>query len=210
MPSWAHQSVLSWLIICRDIWSEANLLEIPEKRDLIFLASPNVDLLNPIPNPPPARLTRHKKKEPDTATICIRAPPSAPGKSAVPSILVEAGYSQSYKSLVENARKILIGGAPAVQLVMIVKFFKRKLGVAVRLEFWRRDLAGTPYLAETHHVFPIPLTHQSPIFFTREELFGTGFVFPPRNLQDRFHLDINELRRLATIFLSHAGLIPHP
>ncbi|KAJ5902351.1 hypothetical protein N7495_002879 [Penicillium taxi] len=124
------------------------------------------------------KMPSHKKKEPDTAIICIRASPSAPGKSAVPSILVEAGYSQSYKSLVESARRILIGGAPAVQLVMIVKFSKRKLGVAVRLEFWRRDLAGTPYLAETRHVFPIPPTQQSPIFFTREELFGTGFIFP--------------------------------
>ncbi|KAJ5887899.1 hypothetical protein N7495_007940 [Penicillium taxi] len=202
VPTWMHEEVHDWLWICREMWNEQNLLTVNEKRDLRMLPSPAVDLRGP------AKIAAAPKKEPDTAIISLRAPPSAVGKSPIPSIMVETGYSQGYTSLQENMRRIFWGGSPEIQLVVIVKFTKLAHTVKGRIEFWRRDATGTPVKDEERTIFPAPIIPQPTLSFTRAELFGPAFLFPNRNPNDAFPLDLDELRRSITIFLSHKGLVP--
>ncbi|KAJ5907936.1 hypothetical protein N7495_000618 [Penicillium taxi] len=142
MPKWAHEVIIPWLVICDRIWnSEMGLYNAAERRDFMIYASPQIDF--------------GQKKEPDALLISKRAPSTSPGKSPLPSIVVEIGFSQSYKSLKENARRILIGASPTAQLVILVKFFCRNPGIAIRLEVWRLNAAGIPNCDEERNIFPI-------------------------------------------------------
>ncbi|KAJ5888465.1 hypothetical protein N7495_008506 [Penicillium taxi] len=182
MPTWAHEVILPWLVICDRIWDAIWAFTMP--------------------------LSAGQKKEPDVLLISNRAPFTSPGKSPLPSIVVETGFSQSYESLEENARRILIGASPKTQLVILVKFFRRKLGIAVRLEVWRLNAAGIPNCDEERSIFPIQ--QEPPIYLTRAELFGSGLVFQTRNPGDLFPLDFNELRNKIQTTLARQGLRPHP
>ncbi|KAJ5908237.1 hypothetical protein N7495_000919 [Penicillium taxi] len=213
MPSWTHDSVVTWLAKCVIDWALRGQLTPNEVEDLWILSSPVVNLPNPVPNPPRAP-RRNLKKEPDTGLISYRAPSSgfdSQGKklSPVPSILFEAGFSQSYESLKENARRVLLGGAPTVRLVVLVKHFKQAhKRVKTKIEFWRLNRQGVAQKDEERYIFPVPNVPQLPLCVTREDVFGSAFILDGQNPHDLLEFNLNKFRVVAARTLDHQGLRP--
>lgn len=63
-----------------------------------------------------------------------------------PSFVIEVGWSESHKRLLEDMRLWLEGGDPHVKTVMVIKFTKKKKTNIVRgiAELWARNPAGRP------------------------------------------------------------------
>ncbi|KAJ5894558.1 hypothetical protein N7495_006249 [Penicillium taxi] len=143
-----------------------------------------------------------------------RAPSSgwdARGKklSPIPSIFFEARFFQSYESLKENARKVLIGGAPTVRLVVLLKQYKQaRKQVRTRLEFWRLNQQGIPYKDEVRHIFPVPTVPELPLFVTREDVFGSAFILDGQNPHDLLPFNLDKLCRIATRAFDHQDMWP--
>ncbi|KAJ5901728.1 hypothetical protein N7495_002256 [Penicillium taxi] len=175
-PGWAHQVILPWMFTNHGKWvKHLNLFTDADLEDLEIRASPIVDFTT---GP-----YKGMRKELDLLFVSSRATSTAPGKSPLPSIMVEVGYSQSYTSLKENAERILIRGAPEIGIVIIIKSYTRKRGIA------------------SHAIFPVPTPPEPPLSFTREDILGKGIVMTGRPTTDVFPFDLKLLRRKIRSYL---------
>ncbi|KAL2215619.1 hypothetical protein M432DRAFT_634610 [Thermoascus aurantiacus ATCC 26904] len=121
----------------------------------------------------------------------------SPGTQDLPSVVVESGWSESWPYLHQDMHLWLAGGAPTVQLVLLLRWSKTTSNrVGGVLEVYGRDPAGAVILLENET-----------ILITRGQIFGAR-VFPGRNANDIYQLSIYNLRPLAMERLQKMGLNP--
>lgn len=73
--------------------------------------------------------------------------------ASLPSIAIEAGWSEGLPRLHADMRLWLVGGHPQVQLVIVLRWTKLS-GTPVQrvkgiFEIWQRDAANNPYLKQS-------------------------------------------------------------
>jgi hypothetical protein len=81
------------------------------------------------------------KKEPDFVLF-----PSMPSMTPLPSIVFEAGWSETREKLHDDMRLWLIGGRPHVEIVIVIKW-TRTSGARVTgdIEVFKRDENDNPW-----------------------------------------------------------------
>ncbi|KKZ61878.1 hypothetical protein EMCG_03668 [[Emmonsia] crescens] len=138
-------------------------------------------------------------KEPDLA---IR-----PDGVALPTVVVESGWSESLSRLREDMQLWLEGGTPLVQLVLLIKW-SRLSGNRVKgsLEVYGRNSAGIPMLLQTESIFPV-LTTPAVISISRSQLFGST-IFAGRNSTDTHQLSVTRLQAIALPWIQNLGCTP--
>ncbi|KKZ59940.1 hypothetical protein EMCG_05231 [[Emmonsia] crescens] len=140
-------------------------------------------------------------KEPDLAIL--------PNAQPLPTIVVESCWSESDPKLQQDVQLWLEGGAPTVQLVMLLEWSKSSATqVKGRIEVHGRNSAGTIGLLQAENIFPISSESPQPtIAVTRGQLFGSA-VFAGRNTFDSYPLSIANLRQLAAPLIQNMGYTP--
>jgi hypothetical protein len=75
----------------------------------------------------------------------------------LPRIAIESGWSENFPKLQRDKDVWLVGGAPDVQLVILLKWFKlSRSRVKGLIQVWKRDAAGNPVLRlEEVNIYPI-------------------------------------------------------
>ncbi|KAJ9215657.1 hypothetical protein DTO166G4_2763 [Paecilomyces variotii] len=133
--------------------------------------------------------------------------------ASLPSIAIEAGWSEGLPRLHADMRLWLVGGHPQVQLVIVLRWTKLS-GTPVQrvkgiFEIWQRDAANNPYLKQSGDIFPPPANAATQVIpITRAELFGPSYVLPGRNGTDQWNLHVDILRTWARIAIVNKGFIP--
>ncbi|PGH28708.1 hypothetical protein GX50_08554 [[Emmonsia] crescens] len=137
-------------------------------------------------------------KEPDLAIL--------PDAQPLPTIVVESCWSESYPRLQQDMQLWLEGGAPTVQLVLLLEWSKSSATqVKGRIEVHGRNSAGTISLLQAENIFPISSESPQPtIAVTRGQLFGSA-VFAGRDAFDSYPLSIANLRQLAAPLIQNMG-----
>ncbi|PGG94948.1 hypothetical protein AJ79_10348 [Helicocarpus griseus UAMH5409] len=127
----------------------------------------------------------------------------------LPTIVVETGWSESWPKLDDDKDLWLIGGAPIVQRVFLIRWSKLSGNrVKGEIHVYGRDGAGNPVLLQTELIFPVPsngLKQAIPI--SRSQLFGPS-VFTGRDPTDIFNLLVTSLRVKADPFIRIMGFVP--
>ncbi|CRG89778.1 hypothetical protein PISL3812_06817 [Talaromyces islandicus] len=154
--------------------------------------------LDKVPFAPPYS---HSAKEPDRCVI--------PGSSKVPTIVVEAGWSESRSQLHEDMKLWLTGGRPDVQLVIVLKWTK---GLEDRVEgdveVFERDASGSPRSVQRETVYPTPAhAAQQAIRITKRHLWGRHLP-AGYDGNEGFDLSLDLLREIALRALHSQGCSP--
>ena len=72
----------------------------------------------------------------------------------LPRIAIESGWSENSPKLQRDKGVWLVGGAPDVQLVILLKWYKlSRSRVKGLIQVWKRDAAGNPVLRQ--EIYPI-------------------------------------------------------
>ncbi|OJD11519.1 hypothetical protein AJ78_07733 [Emergomyces pasteurianus Ep9510] len=140
-------------------------------------------------------------KEPDTCIL--------PDAQPLPTVVFETGWSESWPRLDHDKDLWLLGGAPTVQLVFLIKWSKSDGNrVKGEIQVYGRDGTGEPTLLQIEPIFPVPLGDPDQTLpITRAQLFGAS-VFPGRSPTDTYNLSIANLRANADPFIRNMGFIP--
>ncbi|KAF7177692.1 hypothetical protein CNMCM7691_006088 [Aspergillus felis] len=79
-----------------------------------------------------------------------------PDNQYQPSFVIEVGWSESPRWLVEDMRQWMMGGRPHVKIVLILKFARkgRTNEVTGKAELYVRDAAGNPFCQQEATSFP--------------------------------------------------------
>jgi len=192
MPTDVHDCHQDWVGNELDSMLIQGFLTVPEKRLLCTRVGTTFEGFLP-----PYSLS---SKEPD---LCLR-----PNTQNIPTIAIESGWSESWPHLYNDMRLWLIGGAPTVKLVILLRWSKitgnRVKGV---LEVFARNMAGIPTSIQKEDIFPQPAGPIQRIPVSRDQLFGTA-ILANRNPNDTFFLSIDELRQVAIPSIQKMGYTP--
>ncbi|PYH39101.1 uncharacterized protein BO87DRAFT_437955 [Aspergillus neoniger CBS 115656] len=140
-------------------------------------------------------------KEPDAFII------NPASGSPLPSIVTESGYSESVRKLYDHKDLWLQGGAPHVNVVILLKWYKRiRNRIAGWVELHRRGV-GVPLRIT---LFPAPPSGTPPQHLTlfRSDLYPGGVVPAGRNANDAWEWSIDILREHARDAMRREGLVP--
>lgn len=143
----------------------------------------------------------------------------------LPTIVIESGWSESLTQLHDDMNLLLIGGHGAINIVILVKWYKNGANVSGVTELYSRDKSERPilrqqevcykFLFEAYRIliliqliFPRPIP-SSPQYLqiSRRDLFGPALL-PGRNGNDRLSIDIEMLRTYAIEALNIMNLSP--
>ncbi|OAX79102.1 hypothetical protein ACJ72_06584 [Emergomyces africanus] len=140
-------------------------------------------------------------KEPDTCIL--------PDAQHLPTLIFETGWSKSWPRLDRDKDLWLLGGAPTVQQVFLIRWSKLSGNrVKGEIHVYGRDGTGQPTLLQAEPIFPVPLDKPNQTLqITRAQLFGAK-VFPGRNPTDTYNLSVANLRANADPFIRFMGFIP--
>jgi len=140
-------------------------------------------------------------KEPD---LSIR-----PSGSPKPTLVVESGWSETHKKLLDDIRLWVKGGAGAVVMAIVIKWTKTNNSVKGFIEVYVLDQTGNEHLIQKEDIFPRPAPGApvQQIAITRGQLFGAALL-PGRNPNDTFNLSLNGLRAVATETMRIEGYQP--
>ncbi|KAM0105111.1 hypothetical protein ACP6JE_000036 [Aspergillus fumigatus] len=144
---------------------------------------------------------RGSSKEPDYS-FC-------PNSSAFPSLVIEAGWAESFPHL-RNDKDLWMDGCPSVELVLLIRWTKIS-GNRVKgmLEVWRRNGAGGLSVTEMP-IFPRPVPQPASelVQFTKGQLFGP-MVIAGQDPSTVLSLDVARLRVMAEeVMTMRMGLTP--
>lgn len=117
---------------------------------------------------------RGSSKEPDYS-FC-------PNSSAFPSLVIEAGWAESFPHL-RNDKDLWMDGCPSVELVLLIRWTKIS-GNRVKgmLEVWRRNGAGGLSVTEMVGIFfSLSDTQQKADIKLFSQYFLVRFLSPPVN-----------------------------
>lgn len=125
----------------------------------------------------------------------------------LPTLVVEAGWSESYDDLLDDMNRVLVGGNGAIKIVFLVKWTRHiNNSVSGVLELYRNDRQGIPKCVQREVIFPMPAGNpRQPLQIHRCDLYR---VQPPHNPNEIFPLEISRLRYHAQLSLAKAGYIP--
>jgi hypothetical protein len=73
----------------------------------------------------------------------------------LPTLYFGIGYSESNPFLESGIRRLLIRGQGDITTVILIKWYKRRAGVAGTIELWRLDINGDPLKEQDAAVFPV-------------------------------------------------------
>ncbi|CDM35226.1 hypothetical protein CBS147339_6998 [Penicillium roqueforti] len=191
MPTPLHNCALIWFQDARDKWIEAGLLTTAEKRMMKAQVADTITLTRGV--------YANCRKEPDVHV-------NVHGLN-LPTLCFEIGYSESKPLLESDMRRLLIGGQGEITAVILIKWFKRRAGVAGTIELWRLDNNGNPLKEQAEAIFPVPSSPQPPIKVTRKMLFGNALL-PGRPPLDIFSFSLDDLRMEAQIAMAKQSLFP--
>lgn len=191
MPTQLHNSALPWFIDARDKWIEAGLLTTAEKRMMKAQVADTITL--------PQGAYANSRKEPDVHV-------NVHGLN-LPTLCFEVGYSESKPLLENNMRQLLIGGQGHITAVILIKWNKRRAGVAGTVQLWQLDVNGNPSKEQDAQIFPEPAFPQPPITVTRQMLFGAALI-QGRTPSDIFSLSPDDLRTEARVAMAKQSLVP--
>ncbi|KAJ5170586.1 uncharacterized protein N7500_003369 [Penicillium coprophilum] len=197
MPNYTHEAPHAWFIQQLMRWHINGQLTPDELLNVMVTASPRVTARNPP--------YTDDQKEPDTFISYFTSP-----SLHEPRIVIEVGFNQTYRSLVEDAKLWLEGVGANVCKVLIVKFFQRRQGVAGTIELWGRNSTGSAYMIFSNRLFPVHGPFERPIYLTKEDLLN-GAIASSSQGSDRLELDVASLRDIVTnTGLNLVGLTPLP
>ncbi|KAJ5138743.1 uncharacterized protein N7515_003591 [Penicillium bovifimosum] len=197
MPNHTHEAPLAWFVQQLTRWHINGQLTPAEHLKVMVKASPRVTASNPP--------YTGAEKEPDTFISC-RGTPSL----HEPRIVIEVGLSQTYLSLVEDAKLWLEGVGASVRKVLLVKFYRRRQGVAGAIELWGRNAAGSAHMIWSNRIFPVHGPFEQPMYLTKDDLLN-GAIDSSSQGSDRLVFDIASLREIITeMGLDLVGLTPLP
>ncbi|KXG46832.1 uncharacterized protein PGRI_035780 [Penicillium griseofulvum] len=195
MPNYTHEAPLAWFVHQLTRWHINHQLTPAEHLDVMVTASPSVTATNPPYN--------GDRKEPDTFISVFGTP-----NLQQPRIVIEVGFSQTYRSLVEDTTLWLEGVGPNVRKVLLIKFLQRKQGVAGTIELWGRNSTGNAYMIRSNRIFPVHGAFEQPIYLTKDDLLD-GAMASSSQGSDRLEFDIGSLRQIITTMgLDLVGLTP--
>ncbi|KAJ9213342.1 hypothetical protein DTO166G4_5149 [Paecilomyces variotii] len=131
----------------------------------------------------------------------------------MPSIAIESGWTESLPRLHGDMCMWLVGGLPAVQVVIVLCWTKTTETPVHRVkgifEVWERDAGNTPYLKQSGAIFPAPANAATQVIpISRAQLFGPAHVFPGRNGADVWNLSVDILRTWASAEIVNMGFQP--
>ncbi|KAF8433985.1 hypothetical protein BGX38DRAFT_1101596 [Terfezia claveryi] len=107
----------------------------------------------------------------------------------IPSLVVEAGWSESFPKLRSDVNIWMDGGGGATKIAILVKFTKHQgHRFGAFLEVARYNAAGGWIWENRQHLFPTPPNQNQYIAVSRAEIFG-NHIMPGRNLGDVWNLD---------------------
>ncbi|KAF7122027.1 hypothetical protein CNMCM5793_009582 [Aspergillus hiratsukae] len=191
MPVLVHECHTSWVIRVQRRWEPLNLV-----------TSDHLDNIDVYTNNLQERFAGqylHSRKIPD---LCIKS-----DDEYHPSFVIEVGWSESHKRLLEDMRLWLEGGAPHVKTVMVIKFTLKKKTNIVRgtAELWSRNPAGRPVRTQKVDIFPATTSGAS-LHVSAGDLFGAAL---PQGLPANTALpfDIDLLRVQARKQLLHMSMV---
>ncbi|KAH8432329.1 uncharacterized protein LDX57_009967 [Aspergillus melleus] len=196
MPSEVHESHMTWVKDVMGQWLQQGTLTFPEYRHLKLLASPR------------QRFTQGPYsgsiKEPDA---CMR-----PDNLVRPTFVVEAGWSEPRRELLDDMNLWLVGGNGEVNAVLILDW--RRIGTSNRVEgvadLYVRDRQGMLICQQREQIFPAPNPQQAAnqaIHVTRRVLFGPT-VSQGRNPREVLNMSVDFLRSSGREQMSLMGLVP--
>jgi hypothetical protein len=134
MPTLLHECHGNWMRNVEDDWREQNLVTGRQLRNLTMLMSPlQSRFTGPYAN---------SRKEPD---YCLK-----PANEYQPSLVIEMGWTESHRELMEDMRLWMVGGHPYVKIVIIIKFALRRRSneVTGKVGLYVPDAAGNPVLQQ--------------------------------------------------------------
>ncbi|KAJ5383373.1 hypothetical protein N7517_001284 [Penicillium concentricum] len=196
MPNYTHEAPHTWCHKQLFRWHIDGQLSAAKVLDVMVTASPCVVARNPpyVDN----------QKEPDTAVTCLGSP-----TLHEPMVVIEVGFSEPYVSLVEDVKLWLEGVRVHTRKVILVKFFRRRLGAAGIIELWGRNSAGSAYMIWSNRISLIHGPPERPIYLPKDDL-SNGAV-DPESRNDRLEFHIPSLRSIITkMGLNRVGLTPLP
>ncbi|KAJ5188749.1 hypothetical protein N7491_005070 [Penicillium cf. griseofulvum] len=197
MPSYTHEAPHAWFVQALLRWSTNGQLTPAEYLGVMITPSPRVTASNPP--------YTGDQKEPDTFITHIESP-----SLHEPRIVIEVGFGQTCRSLVEDAKLWLEGVGASVRKVLLVKFFQRRQGVSGIIELWGRNSTGTAYMIWNNRIFPVHGPFERPIYLTKDDLLN-GAIASSSQGTDRLEFDITSLREIITkMGLNLVGLTPLP
>ncbi|OQD68709.1 hypothetical protein PENDEC_c032G04183 [Penicillium decumbens] len=191
MPTPIHNSVSLWL---HRVLTECLLNGIFNAVEMKLIGPGADDTIN-LPN----GIFANTKKQPD-AQLLVEG-------LMYPTVCLEIGWSESQVHLESDMNRLLIGGQGEINVVILLKWYKRKAGVGGQIQVWRLDAAGVPRRDQEEIVFPAPALPQAPLRLTRQELFGASIV-PGRLPTDVIPFSLDDLRTVARQALWRQGLVP--
>ena len=191
IPTPLHNCALSWFYDARDKWTEAGLLTTAEKRMMKAQVADTITLTQ--------GAYANFRKEPDVHV-------NVHGLN-FPTLCFEVEYSESNSLLENDMRRLLIGGQGYITAVILIKWNKRRAGVAGSVELWQLDVYGNPTKDQDALIFPEPAFPQPPITVTRQMLFGTALL-QGRAPFDVFSLSLDDLRTEARFAMAKQSLVP--
>ncbi|KAJ5534322.1 hypothetical protein N7527_000576 [Penicillium freii] len=197
IPNYTHEAPHAWFVQQLSRWHLNGQLTPDELLNIVVTASPRVTASNPP--------YTGDQKEPDTFITSLGSP-----SLLEPRVVIEVGFSQTYLSLVEDAKLWLEGVGTSVRNVLLVKFFQRRQGVAGTIELWGRNATGNAYMIWSNRIFPVHGPIERPIYLTKDDLLN-GAIAPSSQGSDRLEFDIASLREMTTkMGLNLVGLTPLP
>ncbi|KAJ5582588.1 hypothetical protein N7535_001208 [Penicillium sp. DV-2018c] len=133
-----------------------------------------------------------------------------PVNQRLPTLVMESGWSESFPRLLGDLNLWLVGGAGAVNAIIILQWqtitgTNRVGGTA---ELYTPDMNGTPVMRQRELVFPAPSQSQTQEFRLTRRMLFTSTIFPGRNPDDVITLKLDRLRVVAADGLSLMGLVP--
>ncbi|OCK95810.1 uncharacterized protein K441DRAFT_74929 [Cenococcum geophilum 1.58] len=193
MPNFIHDCYQPWLLKEIKIMERSGFITAAES-DLLEIYSGTT-----ITNFGPPYI--NSSKQPDQAIV--------PQDKDIPTVIVEAGWSESVPKLHQDTSLWLKGGAGFVQVVLLIKWTKI-IGKRVKafVEVYNLDLAGNKRLLQTETILPTPITTTAQVItITRGQLFGSA-IPAGRNPDDTFDLSVDNLRTVAIRRIRKARLFP--
>ncbi|KAJ5985693.1 hypothetical protein N7522_012889 [Penicillium canescens] len=191
IPTPLHNCAQTWFQDARDKWIEAGLLTTAEKRMMKAQVADTITLTRGV--------YANSWKEPDVHV-------NVHGLN-LPTLCFEVGYSESKPLLESDMRRLLIGGQGDISAVILIKWYKRRAGVAGMIELWRLDVNGDPVREQDAAIFPVPSSPQPPLTVTRNMLFGNALL-QGRPPLDIFSFSLDDLRTEARIAMAKQSLFP--
>lgn len=123
MPGQVHDAIIPFLVFFKEeIPFNSPGMTTAERRAMMFFSGTDVGMFR---NPASSIITGHGKhvlgvvKQPDAAFKYI-----GPSRNGFPRVVFEVAFSQSYESVLEDARQWLVRSKGAVQLCVIVKIYE--------------------------------------------------------------------------------------